>query len=176
MREREEAKNMENDEHVAQEGFNEMEGNQWSQEYYQQYIPMYTNAANSSSGSGNGELLEKLNYMKTGSGEFFISQGRKACEQPFQRLLITYDGRVSMCCYDWGAKHTVACLKDLPEDPNYDKISSFCISPALKSAEQDFFPGIFAALKSGSEPPNQASAHGSSRRMKTQVKDEWVGG
>ena len=63
MREREEAKNIENDEHVTQEGFNEMEGNQWSQEYYQQYIPMYTNAANNSSGSGNSELLEKLNYM-----------------------------------------------------------------------------------------------------------------
>ena len=40
-----------------------MEGNQWSQEYYQQYIPMYTNAANNSSGSSDSELLEKLNYM-----------------------------------------------------------------------------------------------------------------
>ena len=63
MREREEAKNVDNDEQVTQEGFNEMEGNQWSQEYYQQYIPMYTNAANNSSGSGDSELLEKLNYM-----------------------------------------------------------------------------------------------------------------
>lgn len=67
------------------------------------------------------QKFEDLNYMKTGSGEFFISKGRKPCEQPFQRLLITYDGRVSMCCYDWGAKHTIACLKDLPRDPNYDK-------------------------------------------------------
>ncbi len=63
MREREESKNDGNDEHVTQEGFDEMDGNQWSQEYYQQYIPMYTNAANNSSGSGNSELLEKLNYM-----------------------------------------------------------------------------------------------------------------
>ena len=63
MREREEAKNVDNDEQVTQEGFNEMEGNQWSQEYYQQYIPMYTNAANNSSGSSDSELLEKLNYM-----------------------------------------------------------------------------------------------------------------
>lgn len=62
MREREEAKNMENDDHVTQEGFNEMSGNQWSQEYYQQYIPMYTNASNSNN-SNNSELLEKLNYM-----------------------------------------------------------------------------------------------------------------
>ena len=63
MREREEANHINNDEHVTQEGFNEMEGNQWSQEYYQQYIPMYTNAANNSSGSSDSELLEKLNYM-----------------------------------------------------------------------------------------------------------------
>ena len=32
----------------------------------------------------------------------FISQKRLPCEQPFQRLQITYDGKVSMCCYDWG--------------------------------------------------------------------------
>ena len=37
--------------------------------------------------------FDKVDYMKTGSGEFFISKGRKSCEQPFQRLLITYDGR-----------------------------------------------------------------------------------
>ena len=63
MREREESKDINNDEQVTQEGFNEMEGNQWSQEYYQQYIPMYTNASNNSSGSSDSELLEKLNYM-----------------------------------------------------------------------------------------------------------------
>ena len=61
MREREESTSMDNDEQVTQEGFNEMEGNQWSQDYYQQHIPMYTNASNSD--SNNGELLEKLNYM-----------------------------------------------------------------------------------------------------------------
>ena len=26
-----------------------------------------------------------------------------------------------MCCYDWGAKHTIGCLKEIPNDPNYDK-------------------------------------------------------
>ena len=62
LEQREAEKNKENDE-VTQEGFNEMEGNQWSQEYYQQYIPMYSNAANDHHGSTNNELLEKLNYM-----------------------------------------------------------------------------------------------------------------
>ena len=35
------------------------------------------------------------------------------CEQPFQRLLTTYDGKVGMCCYDWGATHTVGYLSKL---------------------------------------------------------------
>lgn len=37
----------------------------------------------------------------------FISQERLPCEQPYQRLQITYDGKVSMCCYDWGSNHVV---------------------------------------------------------------------
>lgn len=100
--------------------------------------------------------FEKLNYMKTGSGEFFISQGRKPCEQPFQRLLITYDGRVSMCCYDWGAKHTVACLKDLPEDPNYDKneplSKSRNNSPSFKKLKSIELPKQYVKF------PNKASS------------------
>ena len=47
-------------------------------------------------------LKNNFSYLKTGSGKFYVSTKRKPCEQPFQRLLITYDGRVSMCCYDWG--------------------------------------------------------------------------
>jgi len=46
-------------------------------------------------------------YMKDLNGNLFVSKGRKPCEQPFQRLLITYEGRVAMCCYDWGATHPV---------------------------------------------------------------------
>ena len=37
----------------------------------------------------------------------FVAKGRLPCEQPYQRLLVTYDGRVGMCCYDWGAQHPV---------------------------------------------------------------------
>lgn len=40
-------------------------------------------------------------------GGLFVASGRLPCEQPYQRLLVTYDGRVGMCCYDWGAQHPV---------------------------------------------------------------------
>lgn len=41
------------------------------------------------------------------NGALYVSTGRLPCEQPFQRLLVTYDGRVSMCCYDWGSQYPV---------------------------------------------------------------------
>ena len=40
--------------------------------------------------------------MKDSKNDIYISKGRLPCEQPFQRLLTTYDGKVGMCCYDWG--------------------------------------------------------------------------
>lgn len=50
---------------------------------------------------------ENANLMKDSEGNIFVSEGRLPCEQPFQRMLITYDGRTSMCCYDWGSMHPV---------------------------------------------------------------------
>lgn len=60
-------------------------------------------------------------YMKTPEGKFLFSTSRIACKQPFQRLMVTYDGRTAMCCYDWGAKHTISLVSHLISDPNYDK-------------------------------------------------------
>ena len=40
-------------------------------------------------------------------GNVFISAGRLACEQPYQRLMVAYDGTVSMCCYDWGSEYPI---------------------------------------------------------------------
>ncbi len=50
--------------------------------------------------------------MRSGTGDIFVSTGRLPCEQPFQRVLVTYDGKVGMCCYDWGAKHPVGYVDD----------------------------------------------------------------
>ena len=38
---------------------------------------------------------------------FYVSRSRVPCEQPFQRLTVTYEGRVGMCCIDWGVSHLV---------------------------------------------------------------------
>ena len=51
--------------------------------------------------------------MKDSKDNIYISEGRLPCEQPFQRLLSTYDGKVGMCCYDWGATHTVGYVDKL---------------------------------------------------------------
>ena len=70
----------------------------------------------------NHGLDEKVHYLKRFDGEILVSSKRLPCQQPFQRMLITYDGRVSMCCFDWGSMYTVGYVNEKAfEDPNYDK-------------------------------------------------------
>ena len=57
----------------------------------------------------NGESEIMLDLDNT----VFISEGRLPCEQPFQRLQITYDGSTSMCCYDWSSSHPVGYVDEL---------------------------------------------------------------
>lgn len=63
------------------------------------------------------DLIEKYGkdavLLKDSKNNIYISEGRLPCEQPFQRVLTTYDGKVGMCCYDWGATHTVGYLDRL---------------------------------------------------------------
>ena len=74
--------------------------------------------------------LEKNNlpvgtpYMRDAFNNIKIAKGRKPCEQPFQRLLVTYEGRVAMCCYDWGAKHPIGYSNDKCFDnhKDYDEV------------------------------------------------------
>ena len=60
-------------------------------------------------------------YMKDSMGKMWISESRKPCEQIYQRLMVTYDGRAGMCCYDWGSTHPVGFLSnesfDDPDKP-----------------------------------------------------------
>ena len=59
------------------------------------------------------EKLKKFNlpsntpYSRSIDGEIKVSKKRLPCEQPYQRLMVTYEGKVAMCCMDWGAKHPV---------------------------------------------------------------------
>ena len=52
-------------------------------------------------------LSEDIPYLREADGTVYVAPSRLPCEQPFQRLLVAYDGRVGMCCYDWGAQHPV---------------------------------------------------------------------
>ena len=63
-------------------------------------------------------------YMRDAFGNIKIASGRKPCEQPFQRLLVTYEGRVAMCCYDWGATYPVGYTNNMALDntEDYSKI------------------------------------------------------
>ena len=49
-------------------------------------------------------------YLVNFEGDIYVSRKRKPCEQLFQRLMITYDGRVGMCCHDWGAQHGIGFI------------------------------------------------------------------
>jgi len=63
-------------------------------------------------------------YMKDVFGNIKLSNGRKPCEQPFQRLLVTYEGKVAMCCYDWGASYPVGYTNSMAfnNDKDYKKV------------------------------------------------------
>tara|TARA_R110000868_G_scaffold369732_2_gene633199 strand:+ start:22580 stop:23857 length:1278 start_codon:yes stop_codon:yes gene_type:complete len=50
---------------------------------------------------------ENAQYWRDADDDLMIAAGRLACEQPYQRLMVAYDGRTSMCCYDWGNEHPV---------------------------------------------------------------------
>lgn len=52
-------------------------------------------------------------FFRDKDGKLFVATGRLPCEQPYQRLLVSYDGRVGMCCYDWGAQHPVGYVDKL---------------------------------------------------------------
>jgi MoaA/NifB/PqqE/SkfB family radical SAM enzyme len=59
------------------------------------------------------DLKDNSPYMRDPHGKIYVSKKRIPCEQPFQRLLVTYEGRVAMCCYDWGATHPVGYVNEL---------------------------------------------------------------
>tara|TARA_B100002003_G_C14021551_1_gene492607 strand:- start:439 stop:1041 length:603 start_codon:yes stop_codon:yes gene_type:complete len=51
-------------------------------------------------------------YMIEANKDIYISKKRKTCKQLFQRLMVTYDGKVGMCCVDWGAKHNIGYVSE----------------------------------------------------------------
>lgn len=45
-------------------------------------------------------------------GEYLFSTGRLPCQQLYQRLMVSYDGGVYMCCNDWGAEHPIGFISE----------------------------------------------------------------
>ena len=84
----------------------------------------------------NLDCSENIPFMKLSNGEIKVSKRRLPCEQPFQRIMVTYDGRVSMCCYDWGSMYTIGYVSDKCfKDINYDKYS---IQESIKKEKKAF--------------------------------------
>ncbi len=79
-------------------------------------------------------LPEDTPYMRSMTGELFVATGRLPCEQPFQRLLVTYDGRVAMCCYDWGAQHPIGYVDEATIE-NGETVYSDIVSNARAGAK-----------------------------------------
>ena len=52
------------------------------------------------------ELPQTMIWEKS-EGEFMYASGRLPCQQLYQRLMVTYDGSVYMCCNDWGTEHPI---------------------------------------------------------------------
>ena len=58
------------------------------------------------------DLPNDTPYLRDSEGNISVSNHRIPCDQPYQRMLVTYDGRVAMCCYDWGAMHPIGYVSD----------------------------------------------------------------
>ena len=56
------------------------------------------------------KLPKDTPYMIDGEGALFVSTARKTCKQIFQRMMVTFDGKVGMCCNDWGAQYNLGYL------------------------------------------------------------------
>ena len=52
-------------------------------------------------------------YLSQGDDKLFVSESRESCFQPLQRLMVTYNGMVAMCCLDWSAQHCVGYVDEL---------------------------------------------------------------
>ena len=51
-------------------------------------------------------------YIVDVDGQVSISKKRLPCEQLFQRMMVTFDGSIGMCCHDWGAQHCIGYVSD----------------------------------------------------------------
>ena len=91
-------------------------------------------------------LPDDVPYMVTADNQIYLSTERKPCPQILQRLMVTYDGRVGMCCHDWGAQHCVGVIDKRSFDN--DKIMND-LEKSIKNNKKGF-----ELLKKAERPKN----------------------
>ena len=108
-------------------------------------------------------LPDDTPYMVTADNQIYLSTERKPCPQIFQRLMVTYDGRVGMCCHDWGAQHCIGVIDKRSFDD--DKVIK-----ELEKSINDNKKG-FELLKKAKKPKKMSNVD-----MKTQTLEAiWDG-
>jgi MoaA/NifB/PqqE/SkfB family radical SAM enzyme len=58
------------------------------------------------------DIPDSTAYWRDMEGTLYLAAGRLPCEQPYQRMMVTHDGRVSMCCYDWGMEYPIGYVDE----------------------------------------------------------------
>ncbi len=103
-------------------------------------------------------------YIAKAEGDLLVSTSRRTCDQPYQRLMIAYNGQVGMCCHDWGAQH---CIGYLDEDGinNYDNE----LNETLKNVKEN--KKGFELLKNVKMPEKYYEAE---KKVST-LKEIWMG-
>ena len=109
------------------------------------------------------KLPHNTPYIVGLEGDTYISEGRKPCEQLFQRLMVTYDGSVGMCCHDWGAQHSIGYVSK--EAFENDKITND-LEKKIKNNERGF-----SLLKNAKKPKK----YNSPQKKISKLKDIWTG-
>ena len=109
-------------------------------------------------------LTKNPSYSRTIDGEIKVASKRLPCDQPYQRLMVTYEGKVGMCCMDWGAKHPVgfASKKAFRNSNDYNQV--------IKRIEEN--KKGFELLKQAKMPRNYNSEI---KKEVSKLKDIWFG-
>jgi molybdenum cofactor biosynthesis enzyme MoaA len=91
--------------------------------------------------------------FRSKDGAIHAAVGRLPCEQLYQRLLVTYDGRVGMCCYDWGAQHPIGYVDNLAINSGDNEYIQ--VIEQAKLAKKGFIPLKNVRLPNKyNDPPN----------------------
>ncbi len=88
------------------------------------------------------------------NGNVFVAVGRLPCEQPYQRLMVTYDGTVSMCCYDWGSEYPIGYVG--PDAFTQARADHEAVHEKIKKGAKGFLPMANAQMpKRYIDPPHR---------------------